>query len=69
MPWREGQEQRQSTWGSILSMFHDQLFTHAGPECAKRQSSFQSFLAILGSVSVKAAQRMLIKLTPERSKN
>jgi len=35
----------------------------ADPKSAKRQSSCKSFFAPLGSVSAKAACRMLMKLT------
>jgi len=39
-------------------------FTHADPECAKRQSSQQCRLALLGPTSVKAVRRTMMKLTP-----
>jgi len=35
------------------------------PKAQKRQSSCQSFFALSGSVRIKAACRMLMKLTPE----
>ncbi len=39
-------------------------FMHVDPECAKRQSSQQCHLALLGPTSVKAASKTLVKLTP-----
>jgi len=39
-------------------------FTHSNPSSAKRQSSHQCLLILLGSVGAKAAHRMLAKLTP-----
>jgi len=38
-------------------------FTLADPECIKRQSLHQYLLALLGSMSAKAARRTLMKLT------
>jgi len=41
-------------------------FTLADPKCAKKsQSSWQCRLALLGPTSVKAARKMLVKLTLE----
>ncbi len=40
-------------------------FMHADPKSQKRQSSYQCFFALFGSGHVKAAHKMLIKLTPE----
>jgi len=40
-------------------------FTNVDPKCAKkRQSSQQCHLALLGPMSVKAARKTLVKLTP-----
>jgi len=36
-------------------------FTHVDPECAKKQSSQQCHLALLGPTSVKAARKTLVK--------
>jgi len=49
--------------GSISSTFYVQLL-RADPECAKRLSSQQCRLALLGPTGVKAVRRMLMKLTP-----
>ena len=40
-------------------------FTHADPKNAKKTVKLSSFIALLGSVGVKAARRTLVKLTPE----
>ena len=39
-------------------------FRHADPESAKKQLDLTVFFALLGSASVKAARRMLMKVTP-----
>ena len=39
-------------------------FTPADPESAKKTVKLSSFFALLGSSSVKAASKMLVKLTP-----
>jgi len=39
-------------------------FAHAHPIGAKRQSSHQRLFVLLGSACVKAASKMLVKLTP-----
>ena len=38
-------------------------FTHADPKSAKKTVKLSSFFALLGSACVKAAHRMLVKLT------
>ena len=43
-------------------------FTRADPKSAKKTVKSSSFLRILGSASVKAAHRMLMKLTPGRAR-
>ena len=45
-----------------------EAFTNTDPKSVKRQSSHHSLFAILGSVLVKAARKMLVKLTPGWSK-
>jgi len=40
-------------------------FKHADSKCAKKTKSLTVFLALLGSVCVKAAQKLLVKSTPE----
>ncbi len=42
-------------------------FTRADCECAKNDYNFTVFLMLLGSAHVKAVQRMLMKLTPNRT--
>ena len=44
-------------------------FTLAGPKSAKKTVMSSSFFAPLGSACVKAACRMLMKLTPTRQSN
>jgi len=39
-------------------------FTSLDPKCAKRQSSHQCLFALFGPKHVKAAYKMLVKLTP-----
>ena len=50
--------------GSISPMCLRAAFTPADPESAKKIVKLSSFFALLGSVCVKAACRMLVKLTP-----
>ena len=52
--------------GSISSTFYEQLLRSQIPKAQKRLSSQLAFFALLGSASVKAACRMLVKLTPVR---
>jgi len=49
---------------SILSIFLRATFTRTDPKSTKRESKFQYFFALLGSLYVKAALKMLMKLTP-----
>jgi len=42
-------------------------FTHADPESAKKTDSLTLFFALLRSVCVKAAQKMLLKLPNNRN--
>ncbi len=49
---------------SISSMFFTKLLQEQIPKAKKIQSSCLSFFALLGSAYVKAARRMLMKLTP-----
>ena len=44
-------------------------FTHADPKSAKKTVKSSSFFALSGSASIKAARRMLVKLTPENEQN
>ena len=48
-------------WGQFYQCVNKQLFTHADPLSAK---SLTVFFALLGSACVKAARKMLVKLTP-----
>ncbi len=50
--------------GSISSTFYEQLLRSKIPKVKKIQSSCQSFFALLGSMSVKAVRKTLVKLTP-----
>jgi len=52
--------------GSISPKYLQADFTSADPKSAKRHSSHQWLFMLLGSMSVKAACKMLIKLTPCR---
>jgi len=42
-----------------------EMFARADPESAKKTVKMSIFIALLGSVSTKAASRMLMKLTPD----
>jgi len=50
--------------GSISSTFYEQLLCMQISKAQKIQSSCQSFFALSGSALIKAACRMLMKLTP-----
>jgi len=50
--------------GSISSTFYEQLLRSQILNAQKRQSSWQCCLALLGPTSLKAAGKMLVKLTP-----
>ena len=52
--------------GSISSTCLCAAFTRTDPESAKSCLTSMSFFALLGSVPVKAACKMLVKLTPCR---
>ena len=49
---------------SISSMFYEQLLRSQVPKVQKTCVKSSSFFALLGSGSVKAARRTLLKLTP-----
>ena len=49
---------------SISSTFYEQLLRLQTPKAQKKTVKSSSFSALLGSASVKAARRMLVKLTP-----
>jgi len=40
-------------------------FMHTDPKSAKRQSSHEYFSVLIGSAWVKAARKVLVKLTPD----
>ncbi len=44
-------------------LFHQHVYTRTDPQSVKRQSGHQSLFALLGSSRVKAARKMLVKLT------
>jgi len=50
--------------GSISSTFHAQLLRAQIPNAHKRQSSHQYLLVLLGPTRLKAAHKMLVKLSP-----
>jgi hypothetical protein len=49
---------------AILPTFYVQLLHMQIPKAQKIQSSCQSLFALLGSAHIKAASKMLVKLTP-----
>jgi hypothetical protein len=50
---------------SISSIFYEQLLL---PQIPKAQKNSQAFFALLGSASIKALSKMLVKLTPGEKK-
>ncbi len=50
--------------GSISSMFYVQLLPSKNPKALKDTDDLTVFLMLSGSTSVKAACKMLVKLTP-----
>ena len=54
--------------GSISSTFYEQLLRVHTPKALKKTAKSSSFFALLGSTSVKAACRTLMKLTPSHLK-
>jgi len=59
---REREKERQRELGSISSTFLRKAFMCPDPKRTKRQSSHQCLFALLGSASIKAACKMLMKL-------
>ncbi len=53
--------------GSISPTFYTQLFCTQIPNAQQRQSSHQCLFALLGTTSVKASRKMLMKSTPEQT--
>jgi len=51
--------------GSISRKLYAQLLRAKIPKAQKRKSSHQCLFALMGSVRVKGAHKMLVKLTPE----
>jgi len=52
-----------ATWGRFYQRSTSSFGMHRSRKRKKIQSSRQSFLVLLGSVCIKAASRMLVKLT------
>ena len=50
--------------GSISPTFYQQLLHTQIPKARKKDSQLKQFFALLGSAGVKAAHKMLVKLTP-----
>jgi len=57
------------TLWSISPIFCERLLHAQIPKVQKRQSSCQSFFALLGSALAKAAHRPMMKLTPGRQRD